>query len=424
MTSIDERGCPVSGASPAALALYERALAAACNWRAGADMLATAAQREAPQFAMAHALQAYLLVCSRDPRRVHSARPVLARAAALPANERERTHLAAIAAVLADRYELAKTHLSALLARQPRDLLALQAVHALDYATGDVDGMVERVAGVLPAWSSGVPGYHSVLAMHAFALEEIGEVEFAEERAREALALNPGNARAHHVMAHVFEASERAEAGVSWLNAHTAAWEPDTTVATHGWWHLALFHLERREADAALALYDARVRRERSTDVSDLIDATSLLWRVRLQGIDVDTRWMELAEAWDGHIDDAFCSFSDVHAMLAFVGARDDARARRLELALARSRRSTRHGETTRRLGLPACRALMAYGRGDDGLAIALLAGLPTLVHRLGGSHAQRDVLHLTLRHAIERMRRPARRPSTARASILEPRPS
>ena len=425
MTGIDERGCRVSGASPAALALYERALAAARGWRVGADVLAAAAQREAPQFVMAQVLQAYLLVCGRDPRRVHSARPVLARAAALPANEHERMHLAAIAAVLADRYELAKAHLSNLLARHPRDLLALQVVHALDYAIGDVDSMVERVAGVLHAWSSDMPGYHSVLAMHAFGLEEIGEVEFAEQRAREALALNPADARAHHVMAHVFEASDRADAGVSWLNAHTAAWEPGTTVATHGWWHLALFHLDRGEAHRALALYDARVRRARSNDVSDLIDATSLLWRVRLQGIDVDARWTELAEAWDVHIDDAYCSFTDFHAMLAFVGARDGARARRLDVVLARSQsRSTRHGETTRRLGLPACRALMAYGGGDDGLAITLLASLPTVAHRLGGSHAQRDVLHLTLRHAIERMRRPARRPGTARSAILEASPS
>jgi hypothetical protein len=32
------------------------------------------------------------------------------------------------------------------------------------------------------------------------------------------------------------------------------------------------------------------------------------------------------------------------------------------------------------------------------------------VAHRLGGSHAQRDVLHLTLLQAIERIRRPARR--------------
>jgi hypothetical protein len=52
---------------------------------------------------------------------------------------------------------------------------------------------------------------------------------------------------------------------------------------------------------------------------------------------------------------------------------------------------------------------LIAFGRGNDALATTLLASLPALAHRLGGSHAQRDVLHFTMRRAIERIRRPAR---------------
>ncbi len=66
--------------------------------------------------------------------------------------------------------------------------------------------------------------------------------------------------------------------------------------------------------------------------------------------------------------------------------------------------------ETTRRVGLPACRALIAFGRGDYTRAISLLARLPALAHRIGGSHAQRDVLHLTLLQAAEHFRRPPRR--------------
>jgi len=257
--------------------------------------------------------------------------------------------------------------------------------------------------------------------MHAFSLEENGEFELAEARARAALAVSPMDARAHHVMAHVFEATDRGAAGVAWMNEHASAWQPDTVVATHGWWHVALFHLSLHDTDRALALYDTQVRRAPSVDISDLIDATSLLWRVRLQGGDAGARWSELARAWDAHVDHAFCSFTDIHAMLAFVGARDGVRARRLELALAHGQsKPTRHGETTRRLGLPACRALMAYGRGDTALAITLLASLPTLAHRLGGSHAQRDVLHLTLLHAIERMRRPRRGSRAASTPSLE----
>ena len=92
--------------------------------------------------------------------------------------------------------------------------------------------------------------------------------------------------------------------------------------------------------------------------------------------------------------------------MLAFVGARDWQRAERLVRALRTAHsRPTRHGKTTRLLGLTACRALAAFGRGDDMLAVTLLASLPPQSHRLGGSHAQRDVLYRTMRRAVERLR-------------------
>jgi hypothetical protein len=142
-----------------------------------------------------------------------------------------------------------------------------------------------------------------------------------------------------------------------------------------------------------------------------MIDATALLWRIHLRGGNTGTRFAELAAAWAPTIDDGFCSFNDLHAMLAFVGAGDWDRAERLEHAVAQAASlPTRYGETTRLLGLPACRALIAFGRRNDTLAITLLASLPAQAHRLGGSHAQRDVLQLTLLHAIERIRWPARR--------------
>jgi hypothetical protein len=125
MGSIDARGCGVTGATPSALAAYERSLAAFQSWRSGVEPALAAALQEAPAFVMAHALQAYLLLCSRDPRKVRQARPVLARAAGLSANPRERLHLAAIAAALADDYVLAKTRLGEVLAQHPLDVLAL-----------------------------------------------------------------------------------------------------------------------------------------------------------------------------------------------------------------------------------------------------------------------------------------------------------
>jgi len=278
--------------------------------------------------------------------------------------------------------------------------------HSLDYVAGDVRCMDERVAAVLPAWSTDLPGYHAILAMHAFGLEENGRYEEAEASASAALALDPRDARAHHAMAHVFEMTGRAEAGETWLAVHAEGWANDTVVATHCWWHRGLFQLALGRPDLALDIYHHHVRAGRSTSVADLIDASALLWRIDLAGGDAGGRWLELADAWARHIDDGFCSFNDLHAMLAFVGARDWRRADLLVRALrAAYSRQTRHGATTRLLGLAACRALAAFGRGDALRAITLLASLPAQAHRLGGSHAQRDVLHLTMKRAIERLR-------------------
>jgi tetratricopeptide (TPR) repeat protein len=406
MSALDFRDCAISGATPAALDAFEEALASFQSWRSGTEEQLSTALRAAPAFVMARVLEAHLLVSSRDPARVRAARPVLAEAAALPANPRERLHLAAIAAVLSDDYDRAKALLGELLRAHPRDVLALQAAHALDYVTGDGARMADRVSAVLPAWSPDLPGYHAVLAMHAFGLVESGHYPHADRVARKALDLDPFDARARHVLAHVFEMTERADAGLDWMYRNVEYWSVDTVVATHCWWHAALFHLSEGEVDAALSLYDLRVRAGRSPAVADIIDAASLLWRIELSGGHTASRWRELADAWAPHIGDRFCSFNDLHAMIAFVGAREWDRAQRLEHELEQCcLQGSRYGETTRQVGLAACRGVLAFGRGDYHRAIDLLSRLPELAHRIGGSQAQRDVLHFTLSRATARVR-------------------
>jgi len=410
MSSLDHRGCSVSGATPRALEAFERAVARWQSWRLGAEAPLTQALELAPDFVMAHVLQAYLLTLGRDKKRVEAARPVLARAAALHANSRERLHLRAIGAVL-DRDDLvsARAALGTLLREEPRDVIALQAAQSLDYVSGDIRMLKRRAAAVLPAWSNALPGYHAVLAMHAFGLEEGGAYRRAEAAARAALRLDPSDARAHHVMAHIFEMTDRPVDGERWLIEHAEHWAEGTVVATHGWWHLALFQLAQGRVQSALALYERRIRATRSTEIADMIDASALLWRIGLRGVDAGRRWAELADAWAPHVDDLYCSFNDLHAALAFVGAARWDMVERLDRNLEASHSAlTRHGATTRLLGLAACRGIAAFGRGDYRRAARLLAQLPAKAHRFGGSHAQRDVLHLTQREAARRLRPPS----------------
>ncbi|MGZ5728893.1 MAG: tetratricopeptide repeat protein [Burkholderiales bacterium] len=410
MHIVDFRGDAVSGATAPALKHFEAALGDYQSWRGDPTPQVAAALQEAPGFVMAHVLDAYLQVCNRDPRAIKAAQSIHARTAHLRANPRECMHLAAIGAVARDNYEQATTVLGQLLEEYPRDVLALQAVHALDYLTGDSAVMGERTRRVMSAWSPQLPGYHAVLSMYAFAQAERGEYEHGQDLAMQALELRPDDARAYHAIAHVFEMSGRVEEGIGWLRKHETSWGVNTPVAIHCWWHVALLHLQREDIARALAVYDQHVRRQPSTTISDLIDASSLLWRVFLQEGDVAERWAELAACWTPRVRDRFCTFTDVHAMLAFIGARDSASAQSLLHALSEQQRArTRYGVSTRIIGLQACEALIAFGQNDYTTAARLLGALPAVAHRLGGSHAQRDVLHVTLIEAVQRIRRPTR---------------
>jgi tetratricopeptide (TPR) repeat protein len=396
METRDIRGCPVTGASDGALRHYENALELFQLGRGDPLAPLALAIAEAPDFAMARILEGYLRVGGRDPSGAERAAEVLGQVPFAQLNYRERGLLPAPAAAIAGEYEATGSLLGSVLSESPRDVVALQVAHSVDYVRGEVASLKDRVAAVLPAWSRDIPGYHAVLAMHAFGLEENGEFGRAQETALQALELEPLNVRAHHTVAHVLEMQGRATEGASWMQERQAFWATQSPMATHQWWHYGLFRLGAEDLDGALAIYDTRLAANlRAT--SDLIDASALLWRLHLRGLDLSGRWRDLAEHWAPHAADAYCAFSDMHAMMAFAGAERADLARTLMAAQAKRilKRGT-NSEMTRLVGLPASRALLAFARGEHAVAEDLLSQLPPIAHRIGGSQAQRDVLDLT----------------------------
>ncbi len=416
MAILDADGHAVTGASRPALEHFERALR---EFQLGTgDPLARLAPAlaETPGFVLARLFAAWLHLGGRDPAGTGRAAEVLAGLGQRPLAARERAHLAASSAALAGDYDGASAVLGALLREHPRDVLALQVAQSLDYVRGDTRALRTRVESVLPAWSAAMPGYDAVLATLAFGLEENGEYGRAMQAALHALALDLYNVRAHHVVVHVLEMQGKAREGVRWMRAREAYWAGAGPMATHNAWHLALFELEAEGAAQALATYD-RLVAPGTQRVSGLIDASSLLWRLHLRGADPGRRWQELAARWAPHAADAYCAFNDLHATMAFVGA---GRADLAQAVLAAQARRVLGRDTnsdmTRLVGLPACRALNAFGRGDYRTAERLLSRLPPVAHRLGGSQAQRDVLELT-RAAAHRLARPRTPPGTMRAA-------
>jgi hypothetical protein len=138
--------------------------------------------------------------------------------------------------------------------------------------------------------------------------------------------------------------------------------------------------------------------------VLDLIDASALLWRMRLAGRDVGDRFDALADDWRARVEDGYLVFGDVHAMMAFAGAGRDADARALLASVERHARDAgSNGRMIREVGLPVCRALYAFAHGDHAAAVEHLLPVREVAVRFGGSNAQRDVLSLTLLEAALR---------------------
>lgn len=399
----------LTGATTASLPHYERALHQLRCLIEDPVASVDAALAEAPDFVMAHALRAYLHLLGTEPPGIPVARDSLAAARAVPGTEAERGHLAAITHLTEGHWFKASRVLEDVSINDPHDLLALQIGHQVDFFTGQSRMLRDRVARVLPSWDEGRPGYHAVLGMHAFGLEEMGEYARAELQGRRSVELQPRDTWGQHAVAHVLEMQGRLGDGITWMNENIENWSRDSFFSVHNWWHLGLYHLERGETDRALALYDGPINGGHSAVVLDMLDASAMLWRLHLRGIDLGDRWKPIADQWAPLANAGNYAFNDAHAMMAFVGA---GRTEAAEAILAAQHeamgRNDDNAAFTRDVGHPVARAIKAFGSADYGKTVDLLRQVRTVAHRFGGSHAQRDLLDLTLIEAALRAKQHA----------------
>ena len=395
----------ISQASPAAVSLYAsavRGLTLYCG-----DPIATLdeAIADSPGFAQAHLLKGFIFALATEPGAAMLAREIAGAVRTMSLNDREASQSAILDRMLAGNWDEAAGAMDHHNLRHPLDLAALQVGHLMDFYRGSARSLRDRVARALAHWSPDMPGYHALLGMHAFGLEESGDYARAEEAGRRALDLEPLDAWAHHAVAHVMEMQGRAQDGIGWMLAREAHWaREDNFFKVHNWWHGALCHLDLGQSGAALALYDGPIRGSRSRVALDLVDASALLWRLHLAGCDVGDRWLELSGCWDDHADGRLYPFNDLHAAMAYLGAGQDARLH--ELLADMERGAAGASETAhwiRAVGLPLIRGFIAFWRAQYPLCVETLHPLRYVAGRFGGSHAQRDIIDWTLTEAALR---------------------
>ena len=254
--------------------------------------------RDHPDFVMGHCFKAGLLTQSMETRIYDAMLASVQAAEALgdSANQRERGHIAALRAWVDGDFSGAVQHWEDVVTHHPFDLFALMLVHLTDVLLGDTPGQRDSVARVFTLWDESVPGYEFVLGFYSFGLEENRDFMYAEELGRQAVAIRPKHPYAIHAVAHVMEMKGRQAGGIWWMRSRTPDWAGGD-FANHLWWHLSLFHLDLKQIDRVLEIYDNHLRSGKpSGDKYEELDAAALLWRLKLLDVDVGDRWTALAD--------------------------------------------------------------------------------------------------------------------------------
>ena len=199
----------------------------------------------------------------------------------------------------------------------------------------------------------------------------------------------------------MLEMQGRRTEGLQWLAALAPNWEGGNNLQHHLWWHAALYKLEQGDTAAVLDLYDTRYRNQNSPLVIaqpdvyiDVQNAAAMLFRLERLGVDVGDRWGELADKAEGRIGDCLSGFTLPHWIMALTATgRTDA----AERMIAGMREFGAGGGTmapiVRDYAVPISEALVALKAGRAAEAVALMRPALGGMYRLGGSHAQQDVL-------------------------------
>ena len=250
---------------------------------------ARAAVRAAPQSAEAQLEEASLFVSSRDVRNHEAAGWAYARLTKLELTPRQYAHARAIAIALDGDLAGACRAYDEILEAAPHDLLALAVAQTFDYYLGNPASQLARATRTLQSWQRTMPGYHAVLAMHAYALQECGAYEEAEAAAYRAGApalglARPPRGRPRHGDAgplrggHPLDGSaQRAvDRGGRRLRAPVVAYRA----------------LPPRAPTPGAGARDLDHRMQ-GDSLSELIDASALLWRLHLRACrwTGDSRW-------------------------------------------------------------------------------------------------------------------------------------
>ncbi len=315
---------------------------------------------------------------------------VRARNAEAGANERERMLVRQLESWIAGDIPAVQAVGDEIVARYPRDLASVKLHQYFSFNRGHAASML-RIAKTAEATSADNPYIHGMLA---FGYEQMHDLDTAEQEARLALKLKSKEPWAQHALAHVMLGGGRVTEGVQFLDEAQKTWvDLNSFMYTHNWWHKALFHISQGDHAAVFDAYDHHVWGIEPDLPQDQVGAVSLLARMEVAGMDVGSRWEDVADHMKGRARDTTLPFLTLQYLYGLARA-ERGEATELMQAIAERAASSADWDLVvwREVALPAARGVLAHARRDYAAAVSWLSVANPRMSEIGGSHAQRDL--------------------------------
>ncbi len=400
----DSYGLAITAASAEAVTAYNHVIDGYLGYRADMARRMGALMAIDPECPMAHCLKGYFTLLGFNQAGLPTARQAAADtwrlvAAATP---REHSHAAALDAWVNGAADRAVEIWNQILHDWPHDILAFRLAHFVNFWLGRPEAMLASVRAVERHWSHAEPAYNAILGCRAFAHEECGYYTEAEAAGREAIRRDPTDVWSAHAVAHVMEMQGRRGEGIAWIEGLQSNWSGANNLKHHLWWHQAMCHLERGDFAKVLDLYDTGYRNHQSELTQAMPDlyidaqnAASMLFRLGRHGVDPGDRWAELADRAEARIGDCLSAFTLPHWMMALAATGREEAANRMLDAMRDNADQTGGLNATlvRTVALPVTEAVLRNSQGRHADAVRLMRPVIGEMYRLGGSHAQQDVL-------------------------------
>jgi Tfp pilus assembly protein PilF len=399
LTYQDRYGLAISTASSEAAAAYREGVdLLLAGWPGAAEAFERAIAAD-PDFALAHVARARIHTFYQQGD-IARKKATLARELVVKnGSERERSHVETLALAIEGNLPVALTSAIAHLETHPRDALVMSLPMGA-FGLFAFSGMADHDQARVDLCRRHAQAYGDdwwFLTMHGWALTENGDVKRGRAMTQRGFDMRRANAHAAHALLHaMFEDGSVADADAL-VTEFIPTYDRSGILHGHILWHQALGALEHGDAARALAVY-ADVLTPTATKAPPLnvvTDAASLLWRLAAYGHAVpETLWAE-ADAFARTVfPKSSLPFADVHMALFAAATRDQAA---LEERLAVVEKRLAEGKLPAGPVVPRIfRAMMAFAEGRYGICVRELEPVLAEVVRIGGSHAQRQLIEDT----------------------------